>query len=76
MTPIQIPEMDFASALVDILASGMTPAAVARTLNVPRSTLDGWRDGRAPSWHHGTAILVLHRARSAQQEIPQSSENR
>jgi predicted transcriptional regulator len=69
MTPalpdIQIPEMDFRRAIEDILASGLTPAQVARVLNVPRSTLDGWRAGSDPRWHYGTAILLLHAHRKA-----------
>ena len=73
MTTIQIPEMDFARALADIIASGMTPADVARVLNVPRSTLDGWRLGKRPRWHEGTAILILHAERKQiQLDIPTS----
>lgn len=75
MTTIQIPEMDFARALADIIASGLTPADVARILNVHRNTLDHWRNGARPRWHEGTAILILHDQRVKKLKSTPSSGN-
>lgn len=60
---VQVPPFDFAKALRDIVAGGMTRAEIARALNVPRGTLEEWLTGAHPRWHHGTAILLLHAQR-------------
>lgn len=61
MLPVQIPELCFSTVLTRILECGVTKAHLARTLNVPFTTLNGWVNGSRPSWHHGQAILAIQK---------------
>ena len=58
---IQIPELDCAFLIREIVKTGVTRAKIARILNVPFNTLKGWEEGGAkPRWQHGQALLILH----------------
>jgi hypothetical protein len=58
---VQIPICDFAQVISEITESGMTKAHLARKLNVPFTTLDGWAKGSRPSWHYGSALLIVQK---------------
>ena len=39
------------------------PADIANALNVPPTTLSGWKnEGKEPRYSHGEALLILYRA--------------
>lgn len=57
----QVEELDFARVIAQILAAGVSHATIANTLNVSFNTVKRWRNGAQPRWHHGMAILLMHK---------------
>jgi len=55
------PRVDWNRVLLDFVRWGWTLTEVARAINVPYSTLQGWcNDGREPRYEDGHALLKLH----------------
>ena len=53
----------WADLITDLDSAGWDQASVARTINVPPTTLSGWfKEGAEPRYSNGEALLNLYRA--------------
>ena len=46
--------------LADLKQWNLSEAEVARRLSVPRSTLEGWKEGSEPRYSDGCRLVELH----------------
>jgi hypothetical protein len=52
--------VDWFRLLADLQGFGWSNADVARSLNVPPSTLARWKDGAEPGFECGRSLVILH----------------
>ena len=60
--PHKLPDIDpvcWAAVLADLCGGRVSSHAIARSLDIPRSTLRGWLDGAQPGHADGERVIVL-----------------
>jgi hypothetical protein len=55
------PKVDWFRVFVDLEKAGLCLAEVARRMNIPRTTLEHWRNGGEPKHSGGDALLAYYR---------------
>ena len=59
---LKLPDLDpvcWPAVLADLCGGRISSHAIARSLDIPRSTLRGWLDGAQPGHADGERVLVL-----------------
>lgn len=65
-----LPRTDWFRVLADLRAIGWTERDVAARLDVPRTTLRGWKAGQEPNHYDGSRLLLLYRDITGAQLTP------
>ena len=67
-----IVKTDWQRVINDIHNSGTSLQAIAKNLNVAKTTLIGWRAGATPNHHDGEALLTMwcYISRKSRSEVP------
>lgn len=51
--------VDWFRVIVDLERSGYKQRDIALSVNAPRTTLLGWRQGAAPKWNEGERLIAF-----------------
>lgn len=66
-----VPRIDCFRLLTDLQRWNVNASEVAERLNVPRSTLQHWKDGVEPKYSDGCRLIELHAQIGAAHDLPE-----